>query len=199
MMPGIDGYCVLEDLAKKPTTKSIPFIFLSAKVEKADLRKGMELGADDYLFKPFDTEDLLKSIDARLQRVEALRAEIHKEGDKVNSEKMIADGKLFIQENGKPQLIRIKEISHIIAERQYTSIKLINGKSYLVRKSINYWEGMLSEKSFLRIHRSTIINIEHLVKMEKWYNSSYLVYLQNLTQPLVISKRYASKIRGSFI
>ena len=60
MMPGLDGYGVLHILGKRPETASIPFIFLTARSEKADVRKGMNLGADDYLTKPFEEMELLE-------------------------------------------------------------------------------------------------------------------------------------------
>ncbi len=68
MMPELDGYGVLHVLSKKPETAKIPFIFLTAKAEKTDVRKGMNLGADDYLTKPFDDTDLLNSIEIRLRK-----------------------------------------------------------------------------------------------------------------------------------
>jgi DNA-binding response OmpR family regulator len=68
MMPELDGYGVLHILNKKPETAGIPFIFLTAKTEKTDIRKGMNLGADDYLTKPFDDTDLLNAIEARLRK-----------------------------------------------------------------------------------------------------------------------------------
>jgi CRP-like cAMP-binding protein len=69
MMPELDGYGVLHILSKKPETASIPFIFLTAKTEKADIRKGMVLGADDYLTKPFDETDLMNAVETRLKKV----------------------------------------------------------------------------------------------------------------------------------
>ncbi len=68
MMPELDGYGVLHILSKKPETARIPFIFLTAKTEKADIRKGMSLGADDYLTKPYDDTDLLNAIEARFRK-----------------------------------------------------------------------------------------------------------------------------------
>lgn len=68
MMPELDGFGVLHILGKKPETARIPFIFLTAKTEKTDIRKGMTLGADDYLTKPFDDTDLLNAIEARLRK-----------------------------------------------------------------------------------------------------------------------------------
>ena len=68
MMPELDGYGVLHILSRKPATATIPFIFLTAKTEKADIRKGMTLGADDYLTKPFDDTELLNAVEARLKK-----------------------------------------------------------------------------------------------------------------------------------
>lgn len=71
LMPVLDGYGVLQILSKTPELEQIPFIFLSAKTHHEDLRKGMELGADDYIYKPFEESELLRAIDSRLKRVEA--------------------------------------------------------------------------------------------------------------------------------
>ena len=70
MMPEMDGYGVLQALRENPRTVTTPFIFLTAKGEKADLRSGMNLGADDYLTKPVAKEELLTAIAARLKRIE---------------------------------------------------------------------------------------------------------------------------------
>jgi len=68
MMPELDGYGVLYLLSRDPATAGIPFIFLSAKAEKSDMRRGMNEGADDYITKPFEEADLLTAIDSRLKR-----------------------------------------------------------------------------------------------------------------------------------
>lgn len=68
MMPELDGYGVLYILSKNDETAHIPFIFLTAKVERSDMRKAMELGADDYLTKPFDDVELLNAIDVRFKK-----------------------------------------------------------------------------------------------------------------------------------
>lgn len=68
MMPELDGYEVLKLLRKEPVTATIPFIFLTAKADKSDFRQGMQLGADDYLTKPFTSADLLGAISVRLER-----------------------------------------------------------------------------------------------------------------------------------
>ena len=72
MMPELDGYGVLHLLRKNKDTQNIPFIFLTAKTERGDFRKGMEMGADDYITKPFDDIELLNAVEVRLKRVEIL-------------------------------------------------------------------------------------------------------------------------------
>lgn len=79
MMPELDGYGVLRILSKNPVSASIPFIFLTAKTEMSDMRKGMTLGADDYITKPFDDVELLDTIELRL----------HKKKPSVNNESAI--------------------------------------------------------------------------------------------------------------
>ena len=72
MMPVLDGYGVLHLLNKNDSTRNIPFIFLSAKTERTDLRKGMEMGADDYITKPFEEIELLNAIEVRLKKKNVL-------------------------------------------------------------------------------------------------------------------------------
>ncbi len=84
MMPFLDGYEVLEELNKNPQTSSIPFIFLTAKTERTDLRKGMNLGADDYLTKPFTEEELLEAIESRLKKYDFLKEEFSRSIDGVS-------------------------------------------------------------------------------------------------------------------
>ena len=75
MMPELDGYGVLHILSKNPDTSTIPFIFLTAKAEKSDFRKGMNLGADDYITKPFNDVELLDAVEMRLKKNEFLKKE----------------------------------------------------------------------------------------------------------------------------
>ena len=74
MMPELDGYGVLEELRSKKETSTIPFLFLTAKADKSDIRQGMNLGADDYLTKPFEIDELIEAVNARLHRASAEKA-----------------------------------------------------------------------------------------------------------------------------
>lgn len=75
MMPVLDGYGVLHALQKNESVKNTPFIFLTAKSERSDFRKGMELGADDYITKPFSGTELLSAVDGRLKKIDLLKKE----------------------------------------------------------------------------------------------------------------------------
>lgn len=84
MMPELNGYDVLRHLNKNKTTASTPFIFLTAKTERTDVRKGMNLGADDYLTKPFDESELLDAIASRLKKNNFLKKEFSKDIKGIN-------------------------------------------------------------------------------------------------------------------
>jgi CRP-like cAMP-binding protein/CheY-like chemotaxis protein len=84
MMPVLDGYGVLHMLAKNDETAGIPFIFLTAKAERTDFRKGMEMGADDYVTKPFDDIELLNAIESRLKKSEIMKKEFSRDVNGLN-------------------------------------------------------------------------------------------------------------------
>ncbi|MGZ4116344.1 MAG: response regulator [Bacteroidia bacterium] len=85
MMPILDGHGALHLLSKNEETASLPFICLTAKAERSDFRKGMEMGADDYLTKPFDDVELLNAIESRLKKNEILKKEFTKNIEGINN------------------------------------------------------------------------------------------------------------------
>lgn len=104
MMPELDGYGVLNSLSKNERTQFIPFIFLSAKTERADVRKGMNLGADDYITKPFTEEELIEAIESRLAKALILeeKRRIKKTSNEASGElRSLNDLKNFFDDNGK--------------------------------------------------------------------------------------------------
>ena len=76
MMPELDGFGVLHAIHKNEAIKNTPFIFLTAKSDRSDFRKGMEQGADDYITKPFDGTELLNAIDSRFRKIDLLKQEL---------------------------------------------------------------------------------------------------------------------------
>ncbi|PJA97407.1 MAG: hypothetical protein CO129_01480 [Ignavibacteriales bacterium CG_4_9_14_3_um_filter_34_10] len=197
-MPLKDGYQVLESLSKNKTTKRIPFVFLTAKVEKEDFRKGMALGADDYIFKPFTIDDLLNSVKLRIEKREDENQEYL---NREKSEKLLyeIDDKILIKFNKVIQNICIKDLKFLKSKTPYILIKCRSGKSTLLRDTLDKWELKLPTKLFLRIHRNAIINMDFISKIEKFSASSYIIHLQDESEPFVISKRYAARIKDKFI
>ena len=128
MMPELDGYGVLYLLNKNPKTASIPFIFLTAKAERLDMRKGMEMGADDYLTKPFDDMELLNAIESRLHKKDQQKAFYSKSLENLSQ--------FASQGNG------LAELKKIIAERKIRLIK---------KKQIIYYEGDVAAGIYLII------------------------------------------------
>ena len=103
MMPELNGHEVLEILANDERTKYIPFIFLSAKTERKDVRKGMNMGADDYITKPFEEEELISAIESRIAKASILKDRRTLKGDTVNQKNNIRslnDLKNFFTNNG---------------------------------------------------------------------------------------------------
>ncbi|MGH2645851.1 MAG: response regulator, partial [Chitinophagaceae bacterium] len=84
MMPALDGYGVLHLIQKNPELAGTPFIFLTAKTDRSDFRKGMEMGADDYITKPFTDTELLNAIETRLKKAERSKAN---DNDKIESDR----------------------------------------------------------------------------------------------------------------
>src|SRR5204863_2416609 len=97
MMPELDGYGVLHMVQKNPKLERTPFIFLTAKTEQSDVRRGMSLGADDYITKPFDATELLNAIDSQLKKAK-LREKIVSTGtDGVNELMHISSGEAALK------------------------------------------------------------------------------------------------------
>lgn len=76
MMPGLDGFSLVQHLRKNPAFKLTPIIFISAKAKPEDLRTGMDLGADDYITKPFTTQVLLKAVESKLDKYKQLKESV---------------------------------------------------------------------------------------------------------------------------
>ena len=113
MMPVMDGYAVIHSLQKFPETQSIPFIFLSAKAERTDIRKGMELGADDYITKPLSSpEELLNAVESRLKKSELLKKELGAGLEGLNNLMISVNGKDLksMTEEGSSQKFKKRQI-----------------------------------------------------------------------------------------
>lgn len=106
MMPGLDGYQVLQLLQQDVETALIPFIFLTAKTERSDMRQGFEMGADDYLVKPFDADELLRAIEARFKKQEVMVNRLSNLSDQLSQLQEFLDAKDGLMTNLNQELRR---------------------------------------------------------------------------------------------
>ncbi len=131
MMPELDGYGVLYLLSKRSETIAIPFIFLTAKAEHFDRRRGMEMGADDYLTKPFDDMELLAAIESRLKKKEGQQAFYSKSLDRLNMLVAKKDGLVALKkiiEERKARTIKKNQVIYYEGDKGNGLYLLVSGK-----------------------------------------------------------------------
>mgnify|MGYP005842784455 CR=1 FL=1 len=193
MLPDIDGYEICNRVRKSEEVANVIFIFLTAKVEMADLRKGMNCGADDYLTKPFRASELIDAVRTRIH--------LHQLSDQshdLSSDKLTLDSNIFIHQKDNTRIINVSEIAAISAESVYSNVYISDGKSYVFRKTLKEWETALPKEVFIRIHRSYIVNQKKIEKIEPYYQNSYSVKMENVNKTFFISERYATKLKKVF-
>lgn len=161
-MPVLSGFELLQALNQRMKDTAVPpFLFLTAKVEPGFLRKGMNLGADDYIFKPFDPYDVLNCVRLRLDKRSGMLKSGELEKQKFNN---TGFEKLALPCDEGLILISFDEIIKCQADRAYCTFHLANGKSILVSKAMKEFEDLLLSNMFLKVHKSTIVNINFAKK-----------------------------------
>ncbi|WP_333600913.1 response regulator [Flavobacterium sp.] len=131
MMPGMDGYGVFEILHSEEATKTIPFIFITAKSERIDIRKGMEMGADDYLTKPFDDTELISAIETRLKKKQIQQEFYSKSFEKIKELISKKDGLGVLKEaleERKVMIVKKKQTIYDEGDRVNGIWLLLSGK-----------------------------------------------------------------------
>ncbi len=181
-MPGESGFDLLNRIDYQGKV-----IFATAFDEYA--LRAFEVNALDYLLKPITHERLKKAIDK-------LDQEIPQQNNTEFGLKY--DDRLFLTIGTKLTFIKVSSIISIESDGDYTRIKTNESNHGLVSKSMKEWENRLPQNYFCRIHRTTIINLEYVDKIEKWFNYSYKVYLKGIEEPYIISRRYAKQIKEKF-
>jgi len=179
-MPGQSGFDLVEQVSFK-------IIFVTAYNEFA--LRAFEINALDYLMKPVTPERLEKSLER-----------MHQSGQSPTkaAEPLNYTDRLFTTVGSKIQFLKINTITLIRSEGDYTYITCNNGVKGLVTKSMKEWEERLPESYFCRVHRNAIINTDAIDHIEKWFNYSYQVKLTDIDEPVIISRRYAKKLKDLF-
>lgn len=161
-MPTLGGFELLGAINQRMSDDVIPvFLFLTAMVDPEQVRHGMNLGADDYILKPFDQTEMLRIIQMRLEKRKKLT-----DVQKSNTKQKIAESndKLAIPCEDGLELVPYDEILRCQAERAYCTFYLKEGKSILVSKPLREFEDALLARNFFKVHKSTIINVKYAKK-----------------------------------
>jgi len=178
-MPGESGFDLLNKI--KVNAK---VIFVTAFDEYAI--RAFEVNALDYLLKPVNPDRLARTIQRLVQGESAEPTELRK---------LNYDDRLFLMLGNQMKFLKIKTILCINAAGDYSEIITTDRQKGLTLKSMKEWEYRLPEQFFCRIHRSTIINMDYVDKLEEWFNYSYKVFLKGIEKPYVMSRRYVAKLK----
>ncbi len=181
-MPGGSGFTLLEQ-----TAPSFKVIFVTAF--DAHAIRAFEVNALDYLLKPINPERLTQAID-RLSSGEPATSQTQR--------RLEYEDRLFIEVNERSHFVKVSDIVFISAAGDYSEVVTRDGPKSLVLKPLKEWEERLPEKHFTRIHRSSIINLDYVEKVETWFNRSYRIHLQKVKEPLIMSRRYAARLKTKF-
>ena len=181
-LPGETGFDLLEKIS--PACK---IIFVTAF--DAYAIRAFEVNALDYLLKPINPARLAQAIE---------RLTSHQPAPVPPVRDLEYEDRLFIEVDERSRLLKVSDIIVITAMGDYSQILSCDGQKSLVLKSLKDWEDRLPAKHFTRIHRSTIVNLEYVERVESWFNRSYRIHIRQLPEPLVMSRRYAARFKTTF-
>ena len=178
-MPGETGFDLVNQLEQP-----VNIIFVTAFDEYAI--RAFEVNALDYLLKPVNPQRLKQAIE-KLSKTPQPPEKIFRP--------LEGDDYIFLTVGENSRFLRVNSIACICAAGVYSEVFTADGQKSLILKSLSEWEERLPEKLFARIHRSTIINIEFVERIERFFNYSFQVYLRGLTHSFTMSRRYAAKLK----
>lgn len=177
--PGENGFELFDKVDVKARV-----IFVTAFDEFAI--RAFEVNAQDYLLKPINPDRLALAL-RRLQSMEKLTV--------TKAKHLQYSGFVFVELNNRYHFIKLDTIAKINAAGFYTQISTTTGKKGLVQKSMKEWEEILPEECFERIHRSTIVNMEYVDRVERGLGTTYHLYLKGTTVPEIMSRRHVARIK----
>jgi len=209
-MPSINGFEVLNSLS----VPKMPAVIFITAYDQYSL-KAFEVNAVDYLLKPFTDERFFDAVQRAKQQIrndelsqinQSLEKLIsHYQSNTTNSKESniipeagqsnkIINNRLVIKSDGKIYFLPLNEIVWVQAYDYYIRIHT-KSKFYLVRDSMKKMEAILPSEKFIRIHKSSIINIEHILELEPYFNGEYMVSMSN-NEKLKISRSYRDNLKG---
>ncbi|MBX7220779.1 MAG: LytTR family DNA-binding domain-containing protein [Blastocatellia bacterium] len=148
--------------------------------------RAFDVNALDYVMKPVSRQRLDQAIQKLLK------------GNSVQREPLLQleyDDRLLLKINNRSEFLKINTIKCIFAEGNYSKVWTATNQGALTNLSLKEWEDRLPEKQFIRVHRSAIINFEYVDRVEGWFNFSFQVYVTGVTDPVTVSRRFATQLR----
>ena len=191
---------VLSKIAEGEKTSGIPLIVVSKNNSFEQLREVMELGVDDYIPAELIGKSLLNSINKRLEKLCRLKAKINVQLNSFEEEngKLKRDDHLLVKIGNKLKLVKFADIVCITALKEYSKLTTKDNCKIVVRKSLKNWIAVIPSKSFLQIHRATIINMDYVETIIKTNERTYTVHLKYISETFDFSHRYANIMRHTF-
>jgi two-component system LytT family response regulator len=179
-MPGPSGFDLLERIETRARV-----IFVTAHDQFA--LRAFEVNALDYLLKPVSPGRLARA----LARARAGAIELP-----ARPRRLAHDDRLFLMLGNRYRFLKVSSIVAIHAAGDYTDIHLTEGANGLVLRSMKEWESLLPPQYFVRIHRSTIINMDYVERIEELSNCTLGVRLKGVAESLLISRRCALRLKS---
>jgi two-component system LytT family response regulator len=151
--------------------------------------RAFEVNAIDYLLKPVSLKRLKSAID-----------KLSNDSDRVQSTpvKLNYNDRLMVMHRNSVNFIKINSINYISASREYSYMHTLEGKEYFTNKNIGEWEHRLPDQNFCRIHRSTIINFDCIIKINHSITGTGEVFIQGIPEPLDISRNYFKRLKERY-
>jgi len=191
-MPELDGFGVLEAIHAEPS----PVVVFVTAHDKFALR-AFEVHAVDYLLKPFDRERFQTALQRAIERVKHRDTQALQQRQSALLAELRPSPKpaerLAVKSGGRVVFVKISDIDWIEAAHNYVELH-VGKESHLLRETLNAIEERLSSEQFVRISRSTIVNIDRVKELQPLFHGEYTVTLQNGTR-VTLSRRYRDKLQ----
>lgn len=189
-MPDFTGFEVLAKLSHKPS------IIFSTAYDKYAIR-AFEANAVDYLLKPIDQDRFRTAVNRALDLLEEPQVDVTELISSFQAANPSYPNHFIVQKSNKMVNVPVTDIMYFEASGDYTVLHTISDE-YLSSKTLTAWGTLLDPNSFVRIHRSTIINFTHLTEVEKHFKGGLIVTMKNGKQ-LPVSRTYVTNIKSRLV
>lgn len=197
---GMSGYEVLEKISADSLTGAIPFVFFTSDYNIDALKKGMELGVDSIIFKPFSVEELLNVVRVKINKLHLAerRAVTGYTALPAPAVQNRTNDTILLNINRKKKLVRKSDIEYIKALGAYSAVYLLDKGRVMVRKLLKEWENVLPGEEFIKVRRSAIINVNYIKDLEKCSARSLRIVMQHSNESFITSQRFSVKVKARF-